>query len=311
MVKEKKKLDLFEVLKFTPRTYTVRMYGYGGEVVMGSVDPKVYKYFQDNDISIEDYATSWSDEESGVPEELQPFSPGSWYECDNIVHENGVEMNDACMIEVDDENGETVWSCSLDPGDLEDHGVTVEAGEEYYVSQLPPGTVVFFGQSFEKGGFFEGRLPLEQPFDPKKFTLSYVDVEGWPVNTGLMYNGEELCSDDYSTTGKSMHFEFLTSGDVPVHETGTDNPVDFPQSACDSEFNDEIPAMPELPTTDWFPSKIKPVRVGSYQCQLNKIATWPWPNEAMLIWTGRSWKDEDGKTIKPHAWRGLTEEIVL
>lgn len=287
-MEKKKKLDLFDVLKFTPRTYTIRMYGYGGEVVMGTVDPKVYKYFNDNDISIEDYATGWGEEESSVPEEFQPFDPGSWYECDNIVHENGVEMNDACMVEVDDENGETVWQCSLDPGDLDQHGVQVEETDEYYASLQPRGTVVFYGQSFEKGTFWEGRLPLDQPFDPAKLSFTYVDVEGWPVNTGITYNDECLDSDDYSTSGKSMSFEFIVNGEL--------------------EDGDLTPAVPVNDTTDWYPAEIKPLRKGLYECQLNKVAAWPWPNEAMLTWTGRSWKDEDGKTMKPYSWRGLKEQ---
>ena len=37
---------LIQVLKFTPRTYKIQMWGYGGEYVMGSVDRKIYDYFR-------------------------------------------------------------------------------------------------------------------------------------------------------------------------------------------------------------------------------------------------------------------------
>jgi len=293
----KKKLDLFDVLKFTPQTYKIRMYGYGGEVVMGTVDKKVYNYFQDNEINLSDFVYDW-DNEQEIPEEFLPFNPGSWYECDNIIHENGVEMNDACMVEVEDENGKIIWQSSLSLDDLENHGATTTSIGEYYASEQPPGTVVFYGQSFEKGSFWDGELELTQPFDPSMLSFSYVDVEGWIVNCGIDYEDEELYSDDYSTTGKSSSFEFIVNEDVDYqtpHETGTDNPIDFPN-------------MPEVPKTEWYPVNIKPVRVGLYECQLNKIATWPWPNEAMLEWTGKKWLDTDGKIIKPQTWRGLTEE---
>jgi len=35
---------LIEVLKFTPRTYKISLWGYGGEIVMGTVDKKVWNY---------------------------------------------------------------------------------------------------------------------------------------------------------------------------------------------------------------------------------------------------------------------------
>ena len=37
---------LIEVLKFTPRTYKIQLWGYGGEYVMGTVDRKIYDYFK-------------------------------------------------------------------------------------------------------------------------------------------------------------------------------------------------------------------------------------------------------------------------
>ena len=33
---------LIEVLKFTPRTYKIQLWGYGGEYIMGTVDRKIY-----------------------------------------------------------------------------------------------------------------------------------------------------------------------------------------------------------------------------------------------------------------------------
>ena len=36
--------ELIELIKFTPRTYKISMWGYGGEKVMGRVDPKVWDY---------------------------------------------------------------------------------------------------------------------------------------------------------------------------------------------------------------------------------------------------------------------------
>lgn len=51
--------------------------------------------------------------------------------------------------------------------------------------------------------------------------------------------------------------------------------------------------------TEWFPKKIKPVRLGFYEVNMD---SWPWP--ALVEWTMDGW-DTD---IKINEWRGLTEE---
>jgi hypothetical protein len=122
MATKKQKEDLIELLKFTPRTYKIYMYGYGGEVYIGTVDRKVYDYFVDNNLDIEEYANDW-DGELGVPEEFQPFSPGQKYDCDNIVHASGVEMSASCQIVVEDENSKEVWTSTLDLDALDDQDI--------------------------------------------------------------------------------------------------------------------------------------------------------------------------------------------
>ena len=105
---------LLEVLKFTPRTYKISLWGYGGEKVMGTVDRKIYDYFKSRRLDLSDYA--WDSdyaEEHNIPEEFQPFPPGSWYEGDNLAHACGVNR-DAGTIQIEDETGETVYERQLD-----------------------------------------------------------------------------------------------------------------------------------------------------------------------------------------------------
>jgi hypothetical protein len=59
---------------------------------------------------------------------------------------------------------------------------------------------------------------------------------------------------------------------------------------------------------EWIPAETVPAEKGIYECQLEKLPTWPWPNEAVLTWTGKVWKDENNKTVKPNAWRVLVAE---
>jgi hypothetical protein len=62
---------------------------------------------------------------------------------------------------------------------------------------------------------------------------------------------------------------------------------------------------------EWIPADTAPAEKGIYQCQLEKLPTWPWPNEAVLTWTGKAWKDENNKTVKPNAWRVLVAEEAV
>ena len=40
--------ELIQTLKFTPRTYKIHMWGYGGERVLGTVSREIYDYFKEN-----------------------------------------------------------------------------------------------------------------------------------------------------------------------------------------------------------------------------------------------------------------------
>lgn len=230
MATKKQKEELVEILKFTPVTYTVTIGGYGGEIVMGRVDRKIVDYFEENGIDLEEYATSWGepgdDDYIEVPEDMQPFSQGSWYDCDNIEHCSGAEFGGA-YITVTDEKGNTVWEKDLGHN-LEDEGCEIECFcSEDIEDYVDAETAVFVGQNFEKGTFFDARLELRAPFDPAKFKFTYSDIANWAILNAVEYGGEELeGSDGYSTTGKSSSYEFFTSDeesasleeDVPVLE---------------------------------------------------------------------------------------------
>lgn len=212
MATNEQKEELIEILKFTPRTYTVRVTGYGGEIVMGRVDQKVVDYFRENRIDLEQYASSWSepgdDDYVEVPEEMQPFSQGNWYDCDNIEHCSGAEFGGAWLI-VEDENGKTVLEVELD-NNLEDLGCEIECFcEEAIEDHCTDDEAVFVGQNFEKGSFFEAELELRQPFDTAKLKFVYSELAGWPVLNIVEYDGEELDgSNGYDTTGKSSSYNF-------------------------------------------------------------------------------------------------------
>jgi len=211
MATREQKEKLVEALKFVPGTFSIRCWGYGGEIVLGSVERDVYNYFVEHDVDLEEYATQWASEDCEIPDNFRPFSPGEWYDCDDVCHENGVEMSEYCKILIEDSEGNTVWEHVLEPFMLEESEVEVECYDEYYAEFHDPGNIVFLGQSIEKGTFFGADIELTAPFDPTKLKIVYTDVEGLLIMSSLFYNDEEIYNDGADTRGKSMEFKFLNT----------------------------------------------------------------------------------------------------
>jgi hypothetical protein len=199
---------LLQVLKFTPRTYKVSLWGYGGEKVMGTVDRKVWNYCMANQVDLSDIA--WGDEDTvtsmGLDPDMLPFSAGSWYECDDLAHVNGASR-DAGTLQVEDENLNTVFAKSLEECDSdEEDNPKWACGQTVWVGQIKPGKIVFVGSSNEKGTFFEGHIELTQPFDITKLTLCYDDIDSEEIVNGVQYDGEDIDNWGGSTDGKSSDF---------------------------------------------------------------------------------------------------------
>ncbi len=287
MATKEEKQELVEILKFTPRTYRVRLWGYGGEHVMGTVDRKVYDYFRKHRIDLSEFA--WDGvyaEENNVPENMQPFYPGSWHDCDNMGHCWGVDRS-AGTIQVDDENGNTVYEKSLDDivgYDEENPEPEWSCGEEVWIDSQPAGTVVFIGTSSEKGTFFEADLELKMPFDPSKLCLHYDEIDGNEIITSVSYDGEELNNDGGDTNGKSSDFGFYIAG------SQKDGKWERYRNMDDIEYG----------LSDWFPAKTKPVREGKYNVKTKDGYSY------QAIWNGTFWHNAwNEEKIKVTEWQGI------
>jgi hypothetical protein len=214
MATKKQKEELIATLKFTPRTYKISMWGYGGEKVMGTVDPKVWDYCMKHQVNLMDIA--WSDEGTVTNDmeldcDMLPFPPGSWYECDDMAHVNGVSR-DAGTLQIEDENGETVFQESL--GDITGGGPgTGEldwcCDDEYWIGSRAKGEIVFVGSSNEKGTFFEADLELTAPFNIELLELHYEEVDGEEIVNRVVYDGEDIDNWGGSTDGKSSDFTMV------------------------------------------------------------------------------------------------------
>ena len=207
------KEQLVDTLKFTPATYKLTIWGYGGEIAIGRLTEAQYEFWKGKDeAEIVDHCTSWEDdnfeEEYGykVPEDAKFCQDGAWFETEgHLDNMSGCEFSELNHIQIEDERGETVFDEGLSYDLEEKHSVQLEQGETY-ASDWDDVDGYFCVQSSEKGQFFAADLELKAPFDPSKLKISTVDFEGWELVTGVEYDGEELEGHDgYDTTGKGYY----------------------------------------------------------------------------------------------------------
>jgi hypothetical protein len=205
------KNELFEALKAQPEIYDIIISGYGGEIVVGSIDADQYQYWKDRD-DLEDHCHDW-DNEMVVPESAVIVSNGSWHDQDDLAHWTGCEFSPENWITVyRRRDNATVLECRLDYDELEAAGVDTEgfAHEEFYTEFDSSAQHAFMAQSVEKGTFYTGEIETSGKFDPLKLSLSMIDVEGWQLINGVSYQSKIV--DDtggYSTTGKSLDFRIF------------------------------------------------------------------------------------------------------
>jgi hypothetical protein len=200
---------LIDTLKFTPRTYKISLWGYGGERVMGTVSQEVWDYCMEHQVDLSDIAwNSDAAEEMELDSEKLPFSPGNWYDCDSMAHVNGVSR-DSGTLQIEDENGETVFEKELGDCDGGEDSPEWSCDGESWIGSRKKGEIVFIGSSNEKGTFFEADLELTAPFDITKLELHYEEVDGEEIVNSVVYDGEDIDNWGGSTDGKSSDFNMV------------------------------------------------------------------------------------------------------
>lgn len=304
--KEEQQL-LIDTLKFTPRTYKISLWGYGGEKVMGTVDPKVWDYCMENQVNLSDLAwDSDAAEDMGLDPDMLPFLPGSWYECDDMGHTNGVSR-DAGTLQIEDENGNTVIEEPLEAFDGGDDSPELFCEDEVWIGSRKKGEVVFIGSSNEKGTFFEGDIELRAPFDITKLGLHYEEFDGEDIVYSVTYDGEDIDNYGGSTDGKSSDFNMvrLTSdnGEFERYEPeekdwghpeyGT-SPESW-ESSVDFDFKKTKPTIPGYYSVNWgYGSSF-----GSLYWDGKEFGDWehgkfhPINQEGIKKWSGYNWDTSD------------------
>jgi hypothetical protein len=333
MATQAEKELLIETLKFTPRTYKISMWGYGGEKVMGTVDKAAYDYCMANQVDLTDIAwNSDAAEEMELDADKLPFYPGSWYECDNIAHTHGVSR-DSGTIQIEDENGESIFEKELGECDGEDESPQWSCFDEAWIGSQPKGTVVFVGSSNEKGTFFEGDIELTAPFDIRKLTLQYEEVDGEEIVSSVIYDGEDIDNYGGSTDGKSSDFTMVIVTDdegnwerYEPEEKDWGHPEYGPspdgwEKSKKFNFNKDKPTIPGYYNVNWSYGST----YGSLYWNGTAFGDWeygkfnPVTQDGVKSWSGYNWDTSNWANRPPEppnlicsnkkcGWVGASEE---
>jgi hypothetical protein len=294
------KQELIEVLKFTPRTYKISMWGYGGEKVMGTVDQESWDYCMDNQVDLSDIAwNSDAAEDMELDADKLPFPPGSWYECDSMAHVSGVSR-DAGTLQIEDENGDTVFEKSLDDCDgCSDDSPEWNCMDEVWIGSRKKGEIVFIGNSNEKGTFFEADLELKAPFDITKLTLCYEEIDGEEIVNGVIYDGEDIDNWGGSTDGKSSDFVMVR---VIDDEGNFERYEPEEKDWGHPEYGTSPSDWEKSPRFDF--KKHKPAHVGYYNAVWSNFGT----TYGSLYWDGKEFGDWEYGKFNPQSgvqtWQG-------
>lgn len=187
--------------------YRIEISGRGGEIVAGRVSTIFYNQFEDEGLDFEEYAYNFDyfdeNEDVEIPENIRPFEPGEYHECDDLAHAFGSDTEDTFITVTDEEENILLDNASFTS--VLKNGVDQELEDDVYPQDiLTDGEAYFVAQSYEKGLFYSYEVETDM-FDLNKLAIVTCDVDGWQLVTGVKYDGIELEDlGEGSTNGKGF-----------------------------------------------------------------------------------------------------------
>jgi hypothetical protein len=176
------------------KKYKVSIYGYGAEVTIGSVNEEQKAIINNPDKELWEIVTN----------DLEDW--GSWCEVDDQYHCWGASGTFTILIE--DENGEEVYK--IDSDNLSEFDTEEFQLVDYKSVEVDESKDLLICASFEKGGFFEGDIEIEEDFDITKLKIGIDDEVGideyyfGDIVSGVYYDDEEVDNYGGGTNGKSF-----------------------------------------------------------------------------------------------------------
>jgi len=219
--------------------------GNAAEGTAGRIKYEAYKYFEDNKISMKDYAhqienAPWMSEEEkiAIPEKFD-FGADGLNECCNLWNYYGPRLDDESYMTVLDDDSETLWESNLDLDVLKNAGVTLikEKSSDDVLASLEPGEAAVYGSRYKEGNVFKAEVEEAIDFDPSKLTIYYhEDDEGVCYAAEIIYEDFDVSNDWGGGTVWGSFYSLFANEADETNETDDSSTL----TALDNENSVEI-----------------------------------------------------------------------
>ena len=174
----------------------IKFEGYGLEIALGRIEQEVFDYFIEKNLSLTDFVNG----DIEVPEKYRPFESEAWFECDDITHVHGLQLENDGKITIS-EGSKILAEFNATYDELAENDIEFEEENDFYISELTEEGPIFYGKNQEKGTFFFTEMKIEN-FDISKISIETVDIEEIEIVSKVLYDGKEL--KNFETQTKSL-----------------------------------------------------------------------------------------------------------
>jgi len=180
--------------------YNLKLQGHGEQISVSKINKTQFQYWYDR----QDYLIDHLNTEEGfysVDKTLRLIKKATYWDKANILYEYGVQYSGDSLNIVENDEGEEIFTTSLDVDELEEKNIEID---EKYDPKLFDGVSYYYDiRHGEKGIFLDQDLQLDEEFDPSKIKIVYSETNDWYLVTNLYYNNKELIEGS-STDSKGM-----------------------------------------------------------------------------------------------------------
>ena len=109
----------------------IKLEGYGLEIAIGRAEQEVLDYFIEKNVSLTDFVNG----DIEVPEKYRPFKSEAWFECDDIAHVHGLQLENDGKISIS-EGSQTLAEFNATYDELAENDIEFEEENDFYISEL-------------------------------------------------------------------------------------------------------------------------------------------------------------------------------
>lgn len=193
------------------RTFTIEIYGSGGETVIGRLTKEQGEYWIDRPTQdLDQHLDAFHDADESVKPVPEVSHLEDWSEIDSVCHIYGIELDANPKVTVSNAHGDTVFEFPIYGNDELLDSPEVPLFDTYDITRYETEDndtrdYFFFGHTFEKGLGMSGEIETET-FDINKIGIKVVAIDDLRFIEDVVYDGEELYLEKEGSETKGTEF---------------------------------------------------------------------------------------------------------